>query len=356
MGTLRLLLALAVVAQHTFGVILLSGAQAVEGFFAVSGFLMSYLLVEAKTYSSPINFWKNRVLRIFPLYWFVLLISLIFNLATSISGFVQTLADVPIFAKLLLLFSNFFIFLQDWVMLLDLNHGQLVLKDSFENFKYHLHWGLLIPQSWTLALEIMFYALAPFILRNRKIFLICLAASLFSRTIFELLSLPVDPWIYRFFPNELCIFLLGSFSHQLVSRIYTKLRILDSAKVVSVISVITISGILSVNLLQGSDNLKTFALIIFLVLGLPFLFRINKIFKVDNFLGSLSYPVYLWHLVIFWYLNMKTGYTLLPLQLFVWTAIFSIAASVVTNKYLDEPIQRIRLTNKIGYQETSNPV
>jgi len=77
MGTLRLLLAFAVVIGHSApipGLPLLGAGLAVKVFFVVSGLYMALILSE-KYEAQPHGRWlfySNRFLRIFPLYWVVL--------------------------------------------------------------------------------------------------------------------------------------------------------------------------------------------------------------------------------------------------------------------------------------------
>ena len=68
MGTLRTLFALAVVFTHTSGHFLIGGKNAVQLFYMISGFLISYILVERKVYVDVKSFYINRYLRIFPIY------------------------------------------------------------------------------------------------------------------------------------------------------------------------------------------------------------------------------------------------------------------------------------------------
>jgi len=80
MGGLRLTLALCVVVAHVaprWPQLLIRGDLAVEIFFMISGFYMA--LVLSTTYrTSKIEFWVARLLRIFPLYWMIAGVALIF--------------------------------------------------------------------------------------------------------------------------------------------------------------------------------------------------------------------------------------------------------------------------------------
>jgi peptidoglycan/LPS O-acetylase OafA/YrhL len=91
MGIIRLLLALSVVAAHTtsfFGVHLVGGKVAVQAFYIISGFYMSLILNEkylGKTGSYKL-FITNRFLRIFPIFWTVLVLVALFSALLLILG------------------------------------------------------------------------------------------------------------------------------------------------------------------------------------------------------------------------------------------------------------------------------
>jgi len=62
MGTLRTLFAIAVVFAHSLGNLLVGGRYAVQLFYMISGFLISYVLFERKTYPNIKSFYINRYL------------------------------------------------------------------------------------------------------------------------------------------------------------------------------------------------------------------------------------------------------------------------------------------------------
>ena len=82
MGSVRTLLAIAVVFGHSYGFIFVGGRLAVQLFYVISGFLISYVLVEARTYRSVSSFYINRSLGF--LYWFVALTTIIAVLLASL--------------------------------------------------------------------------------------------------------------------------------------------------------------------------------------------------------------------------------------------------------------------------------
>src|SRR5208337_4295200 len=81
MGLLRLLLAVSVVLVHTrgcFGFRPLAAAEAVQTFYMISGFYMAMILIEK--YRGPDSyrlFLSNRFLRIYPIYWITVGLSML---------------------------------------------------------------------------------------------------------------------------------------------------------------------------------------------------------------------------------------------------------------------------------------
>ena len=70
MGTLRTIFAIAVVLAHVWpgGPVFVGGQNAVRLFYIISGFLISFVLVERKSYPSVRSFYVNRYLRLYPVY------------------------------------------------------------------------------------------------------------------------------------------------------------------------------------------------------------------------------------------------------------------------------------------------
>ena len=61
MGSLRTFLALTVVLSHSYGYIFVGGRLAVQLFYIISGFLISYILLEANSYRSLKGFLVNLI-------------------------------------------------------------------------------------------------------------------------------------------------------------------------------------------------------------------------------------------------------------------------------------------------------
>lgn len=194
MGLIRILLAITVVIAHStpfMGLSLTGGQFAVQGFFIISGFYISLILhnkYEASWAGTKL-FYGNRFLRIYPVYWTALLLSLIISLLElrwphyiHTLGTVSALSDLDATAKALFLAINLAIVGMDWS-----------LFDSIRNSRFFF-----IPQAWSLSIEVVMYALAPFLFR-RSIWLLAslLAGAVLIRLVAAGAGFDKDPWTYR---------------------------------------------------------------------------------------------------------------------------------------------------------------
>ena len=81
MGLIRTLLAISVVLAHSspiFGIKLVGGQVAVQAFYMISGFYMTLVLNEKYVGANKAYklFITNRLLRLWPVYWTVLVVSI----------------------------------------------------------------------------------------------------------------------------------------------------------------------------------------------------------------------------------------------------------------------------------------
>ena len=215
MGTLRTIFAMAVVFAHA-GVYMFVGAlNGVQLFYMISGFLMSFILTDVKAYPRVKEFYINRFLRLYPVYAVIAILTLgAYAIGIHVyDEFFSVYREAPWSAVILLVFSNTFLFLQDWVMFAAVVDGRLVPTGNFMESSPLLYQGLLVPQAWTLGVELTFYLIAPFVLPRRRLVYVLFAASLALRVAFILRGFGrFDPWSYRFFPTELALFLAGALS------------------------------------------------------------------------------------------------------------------------------------------------
>ncbi|WP_090201925.1 acyltransferase family protein [Pseudomonas asplenii] len=87
MGLLRTLLAISVIFAHSYGFVLVGGQIAVQIFYMISGFLISFIIVEKKSYSTLKDFYLNRYLRIFPTYAIIATLTLLWFFRTKYTIF-----------------------------------------------------------------------------------------------------------------------------------------------------------------------------------------------------------------------------------------------------------------------------
>jgi peptidoglycan/LPS O-acetylase OafA/YrhL len=348
MGILRFLLAISVVIEHSsdlFGIHLIGGQIAVQSFFIISGFYMALVLNEKYIgiNNSYTLFISNRLIRLFPIYWIVLILTILYAIiATTYSNgaqhgrlfaYFEHYQDMGIFSFIFLIFTNIFIFLQDLIVFLGINisSGNLFFTSNFHETTPPLYSFLLVPQAWSIGIEITFYLIAPFIARkNIKFIVILLLLSVCTRYILSINGLSEDPWSYRFFPSELAFFLLGILSYKIYNlRIIKKIK--PKYLILILTSIITIT--LSYEFLSFANKIYAYFALVFL--SIPFIFQLTKNWKLDTQLGELSYPIYISHiliLAIIRYLNITFLHNL-SFTLIIFSIIFSILITItVTNK------------------------
>ncbi|HEX8459954.1 MAG TPA: acyltransferase [Segetibacter sp.] len=238
MGTLRFLLAISVVLSHSssiFGFSFIGGQIAVQAFYIISGFYMTLILNEkyVGVNSSYKLFISNRFLRLYPIYWTVLSLTILYSVSVFIFSHGKHMGNFDVYAAhfstmsfqslAFLVFTNIFLFLQDVVMFLglDTTTGHFFFTANFRETNPPLYQFLFLPQAWTVAVEITFYLIAPFIVRKKlKIVILLVILSLILRLlIYYGLGLKNDPWTFRFFPTELIFFLLGTVSYHIYKRL-----------------------------------------------------------------------------------------------------------------------------------------
>jgi peptidoglycan/LPS O-acetylase OafA/YrhL len=352
-GLIRLLLALSVVLSHSssiLGIDLVGGRVAVQAFYIISGFYMTLILREKYIgkNSSYGLFISNRLLRLFPVYWGVLLLTLIvaFILPASSKdsayGFLRYYSefgkDLSISSLVFLFFTNIFLVFQDVVMYLgvDIASGDLFFTSNFRETSPELYHFLLVPQAWTIGIEITFYLIAPFIVvRKLKYILLFIAGSIFLRLVLMKSGLSFDPWSYRFFPTELVFFLLGTVGY----FIYKRIADLSIKKHYLYFSFLFI---LAITLMYSYLNFpyKVYLYPILFFISVPFIFVLSKKWKVDRWIGELSYPVYISHILVL--MIVETYDISILSNKGVTLTILTLGLSVLLNELIAKKVEVIR--------------
>lgn len=349
MGLIRVLLALSVVFAHSpwnNGSALVGGRNAVQLFYMISGFLITHVLSTNKNYSSPIRFYVNRGLRIYPTYYVVALLSLIPALRphTQFSDFYHQAGAT---AGSLVAMSNALIFGQDWAMFGAVHDGVLSFAVDFKQSSPPLFTGLLIPQAWTLGLELTFYLIAPFLLRSNAAIVAALVLSLIVRAYLMFAGIgTVDPWSYRFFPAELSLFLIGALANRFGLPIWKRVLERSGRRLVLSASVATMSLLILIYAaVPLSEAVKTIGLMAIFAVLLPLTFLYQSGSKLDKRLGDLSYPIYIGHILMILLVGAAwRGLHLGPNTAAITLAniVAAIAFAFVLNRSLERPIERLR--------------
>jgi peptidoglycan/LPS O-acetylase OafA/YrhL len=353
MGLLRTLLAITVVFAHSplnGGFVFVGGRNAVQLFYVISGFLITHVINASSAYHDPLKFYTNRILRIYPVYYVVLLLTAL-TLPQLLGQAWEVVQAGPTAAGVLVTLSNLSLVGQDWVMFSGVRDGALAFVSDFNLSEVLLYKGLLIPQAWTLGVELSFYAIAPLVLRWPNRILSLFLLSLAVRAIIVLQGLGMsDPWTYRFFPAELSFFLLGAlvdlYLLPWVKRWVARPELRSLPKLGTAFCVALVAVYF---LLPGSELVKTGLLFACFVPLLPLTFLYQGKSRLDKSIGALSYPIYICHMLVI--LNLeRTGYERLgsPLLITLINVAVTVLAAYLLNKYVGERFENLRQAIKTG--------
>lgn len=287
MGCLRFLLAMSVVIQHSgFHYKIIAAESAVFAFFIISGFYMSLVLNEKYSllWDGTRRFYLNRILRLFPTYYVGCVFALVISLLVGQPTVFTSDMGVSLCYRGLLILANLVLFGMDSLMAVQ--HSGL-------------EWRL-VPPAWTLATELMFYLLAPFIVRFFRPLALC-ALVLISFLVRLLGHLIQDQYFFYYtFPFLMVFFSLGCVSY-LIHRSAIGINETQRWGFVSIL-VLCFYWVCAYFLKQDDilffrfqDNLTQWGLYLILTVTIPWIFVVSKSSKVDQFIGHCSYPVYILH-------------------------------------------------------------
>ena len=286
------------------------GRKGVDLFFFISGFV-----IYSSLNSGSNNFWKGRFYRLFPVYWFslVLILSLQFygndGRLFGNDGYLDS-------DQLNVFFWNFSM-LQSFFGIADLDGA-----------------------AWTLGVELNFYVLAFTLNRyfNKSKTLFIYTSLVFLQLLFRIdaIGMPYESFFNRFFlGNYLSLFVLGIFAKVLLDSRENKW---DGKNIFNK-SFLTIPLVVqALQYYKVKDWGGGVVLIIIGVLILILMLAEGKISRKPlgalNFLGNISYPLYLLHGSIAIFGRNVIGNDAL---LFIWCLIVPIFISYLTHVYIETP-------------------
>lgn len=296
MGLIRIILALAVVVAHTqsplFGLHFFGGGvMAVESFFILSGFYMA-LVLRTKYTKQLKEFYFNRFIRLFPIYWifliFVVLIScsywfLIGKPVSALTSFAQI--DIHPIYYVWSLFSNLGILGID---------GSILWEDLT---KISINKLIFLQGAWSLSVEIMFYLLAPWILRKKPWLQIILFFLFLSIRIFIFINAGYTwtKWNYYFMPSAMTFFMAGSITYLFYEYLHDNNFFARQNSKIG-ITVLTILVVIII-FYQNSNflTIQDWRYYLIFTFSIPFIFEATKNNKMDRLIGEYFYPLYLCH-------------------------------------------------------------
>ncbi len=360
MGILRLILAITVVIAHSnslFGFRFTGGLVAVETFFIISGFYMSMILDKKYTGKGSYSlFLSNRFLRLYPMFWVVLLLTIFISIMSYVihsdwlrlSAYIQHYDLITLDTLIFQIITNIVIFGQDLVMFIgvDPESGSMYFSQDFRTTYPRFHHFLLVPQAWSLGVEVLFYLIAPYIVRRSNLFVITLlsVSLLIKIYTYIVLELNHDPWSYRFFLSELHLFLLGTVSYRLYCVYKIHQSIFLGRKLTNIVVIVLFLIVIFFPYIPqiGSKSVTNYIFYFYCCLSIPFLFDLSKSSKIDSRIGELSYPVYITHILI---ISCVTLYS----SMLGWeeykgelSILLTVIVSYLLVRMISDPIEKIR--------------
>lgn len=309
------------------------GIVAVISFFLLSGYVMTGLIEKHYKHPSSIPvFYLDRVARLFPQFLFYMMLA-------SALVYVWKV-DSP--------FINQLTFIK-WVL------NFFMLPQGF--FMYWADGALVIPQSWSLGLELTFYLVIPWILVycSRKQIYILAGLSFLIFTLAYLGKINTDNFGYRLLPGTLFMFLIGSllFYGDKAAKLF-----IVSAFVISAVMLLAALRSSALYALSYNKEVLIGLLIGILVVGVLKAIKnfFNSFSNIDEFFGNLSYGLFLNHFIVIWAMGVFFGvkeFNFIKIAILLLT---SCALALLTFYYIERPLLIWRRALRCGVKKHVLPI
>ena len=354
MGILRLLLALSVVISHIGGIgsfVFLGAEAAVQLFFVISGFYMGLILSEK--YDRPSlnrQFYLNRALRIFSLYYLYLALAFFIYLGALLLLHNSPLTiynelGLPTGLLAVIALPNLTVIGLDILLFLKAQGGVLDFTDQALGHPPEVYRVSLLPPAWSLSLELMFYLIAPFVLRRSSLVILSvLACSLALRSAAAVFGVVDGLWSYRFFPFELAWFLLGALAYRgyAAKRAFFESVAARPLAISALTLPILFALLIDVPAQEGHFFWSRALLLLSVAALLPALHGQSCKSTWDRIIGEYSYPVYLGHYLIV--LIMAQSPFIVAHRWLMLTTVLAptFALAWLAIRLVDRPLNRLR--------------
>ena len=351
---------------------MLPAGDAVEVFFMLSGFYMAIILDQ--TYRGPGSygiFIRNRVLRLYPIYAVVLVLTVAVGWYVSVNGYLPD-GRVSVvsgawwvapdfltpFGALLIVILHVTLIGQELPFLFQTSSAGLMdvvtwgaqpeLRTTYAGLQYYL----LVPQAWSLGLEMLFYLLAPALVRSRlRTVTGVWAASLGVRTLLQVGTglMTYNFFAHQFFPLELWTFATGILGYRFYVAIRGREYPPQSFLWAPILLVTLIAGYQYIPFLRNWTLFACAAVLIpcsFHAIGgrTTVTSKWRFLSAVDAYLGDLSYPVYISHILVMYGMYMFMSHTNRHWSLAAITLTLIVSAILLV--VVQGPIDRIRVRNR----------
>lgn len=342
MGMLRLWLATLILLNpdHIGGgafVSVLFSPPAVEGFFIMSGFYLQQIIHSIPKHSPWMaRFYLSRALRIYPTYWLVLALTFaVTYFAPQFYGIRDATMAQQVFTDPAVSHATRAAYVLGNISLMEMP----ALRASHSYY-------LLVPQAWTLVVEMLFYLCVPLLCTvswRRLVGLFLLFAFLRYEVTRYIWVAGTKPPQARDFILYLPHFLAGAlafrfYTAQAARRLplwFKHLMTVGTAAAILTLSVLD-TAVLSVLSKQAACTL----FVLLVLLASPFLAERFHHSRLDRYVGWLSYPFYLVHLLVGCALSLHFPNGSWQLGAAAWLG--SLLAAVVIVHLVDIPITRYR--------------
>ena len=293
---------------------------------------MAMILSEKYRDIPPFEFYKSRILRLFPIYYIGLLLAIL----VSYDAVIKFFWELSLGGKIFYIFQNLLIFGQDLSYLACV---RTIANECANPIALTIN-----PPAWSIAVELGFYLIAPFVVKSAKttflyfmvgvVYLISLNGLKFPLVATDLFR-PAEIYAlnYYFFASSFIFFGFGALAYHLNRKNYSLTYPL---------------GVIAIILLAFTKTIVPFWQILFIGLAIPPLFQYTKDIKVDRIIGELSYPAYILHFPILLMLKKYVGEDVgkWPLSLGTIVAIMSFALGLILYFFIEIKINNFRHSPK----------
>ncbi|MBF0597807.1 acyltransferase family protein [Faecalibacter rhinopitheci] len=307
--------------------IFFKGPEAVYVFFTLSGFLIIRNLIKEKQKTGTIHlgrFYKKRALRIFPLYYLVLIFGLIYyNYIVQFFGFE---------------------FERNYNLVKGIFQGIFFFPNVLADYKP----GGILEVLWSIGIEEQFYIfIAPcFFFIHRKYIIPFLIG--FTLLYFLLFQLSILPFIVKF-RMYFYFFSMGG----LLSYFDLKFQNIYGSKLIELLNYFVFLLIFFTNIFQENFNDFCLHIIYMFNFSITIYYLSQKPIPVLNskvleYLGSISYGIYMYHAIVFQIvgfiflkINIQDNY--LQIILFYSTVVITtIGISAMSYKYFESYFLKLK--------------